>query len=1021
MKKLLYLLTALLLWGSFTLFGQEKVVSGVVTSSEDSTALPGVTVLIKGTSVATVTDAMGKYTIKAPAGGGTIAFSFIGFKTSNIEIGSQSAINVILVPDVIGVDEVVVTALGIQKKARSLTYSTQQVSGNDLNSSKDLNPLNALSGKTAGLTIGRSASGVGGSSRVLIRGVKSINSGNQPLYVVDGIPINGNTMGSTSGAYGTFDAGDVISNINSEDIESINVLKGAAAAALYGSMGQNGVILITTKKGAAGITTIEFSNSFAVEQVMKSLYPELQGKYGTGPRPKDYPEKQLALETWNIEDQTQALGSSDGKFLDKFFQQGMSNNSNLSVASGNDKSQLYVSFGNTVASGIIENNKMNKNNFLVKGSSKLTKKLSVEASASLTLQTVKDRPMGGFYHNPIADAYLWCMSDSLFDYYKDNYEKYNPKRKLSEQAYYPTGQKGSDVLVDYPYWTINRKPSEIKKYRDIYSLGLKYDISNELSLKARTSYDKTNDRYWKKYYATTQSGSLDSAGGYEVNMQNSEQIYSDAILSFNKENLTNFTINANLGASNTYETTYGYFANATSSALNMDLPNLFNLSNLVGIYPHKEFSSEVLSQAIFASATVGWKNMLFLDLTARNEWSSTVVKCDPNNFFYPSVGGTFILTELTGTNKILSFAKLRATYSEVGNALPYGTNLDAYHQNYDFIPASGYVGKYTAIPPGKPLIPERSKSIEIGGNVRLFNNAIDLDATYYKNNVENQFLIVAADASFAVPNKSINAGKVQNQGLELMLTFKTALSKDFSITSSVNLAFNENKVLSLYEGSDTMIMSTYKEVTYNIVKNDPFGDLFGSMYKRDSITNKVMWGKDGKPLTETGKIGNVQVPWTVGWSNTINYKAVSLKFLIDGKIGGDMYSKTQSNFDEAGRSKRSGDARDNGVIMFEGDTVHLSAQEWFQSRSHISENYIYDATNIRLREVSVGFDIPVGFTQGTLKKLNLSVYGRNLMFLYLTAPFDPEMSSGSSVYQQGIELFSLPSTRNFGFTLRATF
>ncbi|MBN2486884.1 MAG: SusC/RagA family TonB-linked outer membrane protein [Bacteroidales bacterium] len=1022
------LLTFLIIGFAFACLvnAQQTQVTGTVTSYQDGELLVGVSVVVKGTTTGTITDVDGKYSITVNKGD-ELSFSFIGFLTEVVTVGDQSVIDVTLVPSMEQLDEVVVTALGIVKKERGLTYSTQSVDGEELTTVKDVNMINSLSGKTAGLVIGKSSSGVGGSSRVIIRGNKSINSENQPLYVIDGVPMNNSSFGQIGGAQfgGTVDGGDAISNINPDDIESINVLKGASASALYGSMGQNGVVLITTKKGKSGISKVEISTSTSFDNAL--TMPEVQGIYGST----------VALDPTSTENDPSTWGAKNNGAISTdnlrdFFQSGLTTINSVSATNGNENNQFYLSYANTFAKGIVPTNELNKHNFLLNGNSKINNRLSVNGSANLISQTIENRPYTGFYSNPAGSAYLYGGSGDAFANSKENYQVWDPVRSIYSQVGPYKDYNTTNFILDNPYWIIHKNPNVLKRDRGIYSAGLNFKIMEGLNLMARTSYDRIDDQFEQHIFATTSGILWDDKGGYSLLKNSTSLFYADVLLTFNKDLTSDINIDATIGQSNSYSKGYALEARSVNGQNNFVTANVFSLSNFTGTFHHIEYSTETLMQSVFGTATMGYKNMLFVDVTGRQEWASTIVG---KPFFYPSIGGTFILSEVTGTGDILSFAKLRASYSEVGNALPYGVNNNRANLFYTTDNGGSPVAPQVGVPIDENgnedlLDPERSKSLELGGNIRLFNNSIDLDFTYYNNNVVNQYLMVVAPLGVHVPNYYVNAGEIRNSGVELSLGYKLAQSREFKYSTNLNFAYNNNEIISIDDDNnlEQYVITPYsstKIAEIRMVKGSQFGDLYASDFQRDANGN-VMVDSTGSPLATTDfvKVGNPNSPISLGWSNTFSYKGAYFKFLIDGKIGGEVISFTESSLDQYGRSQRSADARDAGKVEFEGNTVASGqdqVQSWFRGVSAIGSNYVYSATNFRVREIAFGYDFRLTQPDVKIKSINLALFARNLFFLYNEAPFDPEISAGTATGLQGIEGLNIPATRSFGFSVKATF
>ncbi|NJO90624.1 MAG: TonB-dependent receptor [Chloroflexia bacterium] len=705
----------------------------------------------------------------------------------------------------------------------------------------------------------------------------------------------------------------------------------------------------------------------------------------------------------------------------------------MSLSSGNEKNQFYLSYANTSGRGIVEKNTLQKNNIYLKANSKLYENVSVEGSANFIVQKVDNRPYTGFESNPALEAYLYPGSKSAFGALKDNYQVWNQDRQINVQNYPYSGYNSGSYILDNPYWTINKNPNFLKRFRSVFTGSLKWDITKTLNFQTRLSYDKVDDQFEQHVYATSSPIVYDQAGEYYAVRNTNSQMYADFMLSFNKNDLGNFSLSAVLGNSNNYYDGYTQLINTLNlpTSDNFRAVNVFSLTNLQGKFDHIETSVRTLNQSIFGTATLGYNDMLFFDVTARNEWSSTIAD---ESFFYPSVGGTLILSKLTGTNDFFSFMKLRATYSEVGNALPYGVNVLG--SRIPWTGANGIINN-----PLNGLVmredgsfielkPERSKSFEIGTNVKLLSSNVDLDVTYYSNTVENQYFPVAAPLGAYVPNYYVNAGEVKNTGIEATLSFKLA-SGDFKYATAFNFAHNKSEIVSVSEEGDieSYTLTQYantKIAEIRMVKGGEFGDIYAPTFARNDDGSIQTNADNGAPVAtgEYIKVGNPNSPVTLGWSNTFNYKGLSFNFLIDGRIGGDIISLTESNLDALGRSQRTADARDAGSVVFEGQTVaagNAAIQAWYQGLAGIGSNYVYSATNFRVREISLGYNIPVDFSNGIFKNLYVSVYGKNLFFLYKDAPFDPEVSAATSTGLQGIEAFSLPSTRSFGFSLKANF
>ncbi|GAA5042720.1 SusC/RagA family TonB-linked outer membrane protein [Marivirga lumbricoides] len=991
-------------------------VSGTVTDAVENTPIPGVNILVNGTDSGTTTGLNGEYTIEAPSEDAVLVFSFIGYKTQQVKVANQSTLNVALQQDVMQLGEVVVTALGIEKEERGLTYSTQQLSGDELTTVKEQNMINSLAGKTAGLNITRTSGGVGASSRVLLRGNKSISGANQPLYVIDGIPMNSNNLGSAGGLYGAVDNGDAIANLNPEDIESVNVLKGASAAALYGSQAANGVILITTKNGKKGVSQVNFSSSVTFESPL--LTPDLQSEYGqTAPGE--------SLDTWGPKN-----GTASKDHVDDFFTTGSLFINSVSASSGNDAGQYYVSFARTDAKGIVPENSMDKNNFMARLKGTVFNNVTVDASANFLNQKIKNTPQPGFYNNPVLTTYTFPESTERFNYYKNNYEVYDASRNLYVQNY-PYAMINQRYISDSPYWIVNRQPNDSWRNRGIYKLAVTVPIIDGLKVMGRVNLDRVDDKYEQRLYAGSSTIAVGATGDYLTRSQTSSQLYSDVLLTFDKELSDKFDLNSTIGFSNTYNHLDSLKISSIGNNSELYVPNLFSIQNLTDGYVANEGAGETLLQAAFVTATLGYNRMLYADFTLRNEWSSTL-EVDNNDFLYPSAGLTFVLTELIGQSSFLSFAKLRGSYSEVGNALPFGVAFTAPRP----INAGTFGAPLSSPIPGSYLIPERNKSTELGAKISFFETKLNLDLTWYNNRIEDQFFSVAAPSGSNVQSLYINGGVVRNRGIEAVLGYDVLNTGGLRYTTSVNFATNNNEVLeisSLLE-DNKFIVTRYidtKLIEIRVSQGGSYGDFYGKDYVRDENGNPIVTrttdaeGNEEITVEKTADLvymGNPNPDWQMGWQNAFSYKNWNFKFLIDGKFGGEVVSQTEAYLDQIGRTQKTADARNAGGVKIGNETV--DAATYYKivggDDAPVSE-YLYDATNIRLREIALGYTLPSNLLGGAIKKLTLSAIGRNLFFFKNDAPFDPEISAGSGNQLQGLNTFLIPSTRSYGFSLNATF
>lgn len=986
----------LLVLTAFSLSAQ-KTIKGTVSSSEGE-SLIGVSIVEKGTSNGTVSDFDGNFEFNVSEGA-ILEFSYTGYAATSVTVDGRDQYDIVL-REGVNLDEVVITALGISREKKSLTYASQEVSGDELTEVKDINAINALAGKAAGVFINRNGSGVGGSTRIILRGNKSLTN-NEPLFVIDGIPINNSRQGDQENLFGGgIDSGDGISNINPEDIESMTVLKGASAAALYGSQAANGVVLITTKKGKAGAAKINFSSTLVTEQA--AYAPELQYSYGQTSDGAEFSWGAPVNATDHVED---------------FFQTGVNWINALSISGGNETMQTYFSYSNANAKGIVPTNKLNRHNFTLTETGRFYGgKLEVKGSASFINQEVENRPASGLYFNPLTGLYLFPRGLD-FNTYKDNFEVFSEERNFNLQNWIADRD-----IQQNPHWILNRNLNTQTRNRVIASVSTKLNFTDWLSLQLRGNVDQSYDEARQEIYASTQATLSDPNGRYILQKLDNNQIYADAILSLNRQ-FGEMSLNANLGTS--HRKTAFATDRFDSKDANLRFANIFSLQNI--LQPNANISQQLIQNklnAVFASASIGIQNTYYIDATVRNDWSSAL---PDESFLYYSVGGSVVLSELMGSNGI-DFAKLRASYATVGNDVEaYVSNIRT--NNHEISSVTGLVVNRVGPIPGTTLEPELSKSIEIGLDLRTFNNRLSLDLAYYKTNTTNQFIRISAPAGSGFSNYLVNAGDVQNSGLEAFLSFDIVKSGDFTWNAGLNFATNKNEILELHPALDNgeFFINDAGVNSYAMVvrTGGSFGDIYGRKFARDGSGNIVV--TDGVPQPNDGAleyVGNPNPDFMAGLNNTISYKNLSLRFLIDGRFGGEVMSITEALLDEHGVSQRSADARDAGGVSVGGQTVDAEAYYTaIGGRSGITEAYVYDATNIRLRELSLGFSLPKSFLEGMgfFNTAKISLVGRNLFFFQNEAPFDPDITFSTGVGFQGIDVFSLPSTRSFGFSLSLGF
>lgn len=999
-------------------------VKGKVTDAKGE-AIIGANVVEKGTTNGVITNLDGEFTLNTPANA-TLIISYIGYEPVTVALNGQTTLNIQMKEEALTLETVVVTAMGIKKKAASLTYSTQQVNGDELTRAKDPNMINALAGKTAGVQINKT-SNLGGSAKVSIRGARSAfaSGNNQPLYVIDGVPMLNNSTESTSTVMGgdndgvNRDAGDGISNLNPDDIESMSVLKGASAAALYGSQAANGVILITTKRGKAGMHSITFSSNLTIDQAVST--PEFQNTYGRN--------EDGGTASWG------AKGSlTDYDNVGNYFGNGVTAINSLSITTGNENVQTYFSYANTTAKGIVDSNKLQKHNLSLRETASLfNDRLKLDGSATFMTQKIKNSPAtGGYYLNPLVTLYGFPRGADMSPY-KDQFETFNSDRNMMQQNWIQKNDDGTiSEWAQNPYWLRNRVLSENRRYRALASISANLKVTDWFSLQARGNVDYVSDKFENKMHATTAPNITGKYNGKEngryVWSDNQEfQTYADLMAMFNK-NFGNFSLNAALGTS--INMSKVNLLMLDSHVASLYKPNVFTVANIVmdsKAVINQDINEKRTLQSVFATAQLGWKDMMYLDITARNDWSSTLAYTDSkkSGFFYPSIGLTWIMNKTFNLPEWISFAKIRGSWAEVGNDLPLGITNPV-----DIITAGGGVNVNDTEQRGD-LKPEISSSIEVGTEWRFFHDRFGIDFTWYKTDTKNQLLRMENPAGSTYKYRHVNAGKIRNQGFELTVDATPLMNENFRWKTAVNMSANKNEIVKLHP--DYTQFSYYDEgfnMAYQmrIKEGGKLGDIYGNAFQRDDNGKIKTDDKTGQPLGNSGNndlLGNSSPDFLLGWGNTVSYKSFSLYFLIDFRFGGDVMSLTQADLDANGVTKATGAARDRGFVEYQGQKFD-NPKTFYTSvggRNGISEYYMYDATNIRLREVSLGYSFPKLMLEKTkfIKGLDVSLVARNLFFFKKDAPFDPDAVLSVGNNNQGVDVFGMPTTRNIGFNLKFTF
>lgn len=982
--------------------GRDDMIAGRVTD-QNGVPLVGVSILVKGSARGTTTDVSGRFVLRIEPGDVLVA-SYLGYESVEVAADSRTGVEIRMQESSKALDAVVVTALGIKRSEKALSYNVQGVQGEDMNIVKDANFMNSLAGKVAGVSINASAGGVGGATRVVMRGTKSISGNNNALYVIDGVPILNVTGGSVDSEYGLA-GGEGISDINPEDIESVNVLTGPSAAALYGSAAANGVVLINTRKGSAGKPKITVSNNTTFSSPF--MMPEFQNTYGN---------KIGIYASWG-----EKLAKPSSFDPADFFNTGALVQNNVSLSTGNDRHQTYISAGTTNGTGILPNHEYSRYNFTFRSVTKLWRdRLTLDYGGSYIIQRNQNMSAQGKYFNPLTAVYTFPRGEDFSTV--QAYERFDTGRNMFLQ-YWPWGDQAMNM--QNPYWVQYRNMRTNKRDRYMLNLNAKYQVNDWLDIAGRVRIDNTVGENEKKYWASTIQLFAGENGSYFANKQHVKLFYGDVIANVDKRLGKDFTLAANVGASWSRER-----SDLVGGGGKLDIANFFTLNNIIKEYRTLEQNRKhsMLTVSAFANLELGWRSMLYLTATARNDWASSQSGTEQLSFFYPSVGLSAVVTEMVRLPRWISFLKLRGSYAEVGSPLPQYLSS----ATYQFNSSTGYYETYTRFVPDK-LYPEMTRSWEVGMDLRLWQERLTLDITYYKSNTNKQTFQIPISGSSGYSSMVVQSGCVQNKGVEAVLGVKLR-SGDFSYNASFAYTLNRNKIKSMvpyYTTLDGQVGSLNQ-----ITKSNIDGGA-ASFLLREGGTMGDLWTKnvikkdeDGNYLVNAGgkleivalsqKVGSVLPKYTLSMNNDFRYKGFRAGFQLHARVGGKVLSATQAYLDGYGVSKASAEARDNGGIPVNQGKV--DAETWYTTigTGKVYSHYIYNATNIRLQEASIGYTLPKRWFRDVCS-IDISLVGRNLWLIYCKAPFDPESASSTDTYYQGIDFFMQPSLRSYGFSVKLNF
>lgn len=1015
------LLVIMVTGASWQLSAQEqREIKGVVTDSLMQSPLPGVTVVVKGTSLGTSTDAGGRYTINAAAGD-VLEFSFIGYETQEVKVGERTTVNITLSETTAELEEVVVTALGIEREEKSLTYVTQKVDMQQLTEARELNVMNSLQGKVAGLSVSSGSGGVGAPTRVVLRGNRSISGDSQPLYVVDGVPVRGNPQ-----------------DLNPDNIASMNILKGPNAAALYGSAAQNGAIVIETKKGQAGQTTVSLNNTFMmlnpdIPVKFQNEYAQgLGGNYDKNSESSWGPRMEgQMVDHWSrnpgISSTQYALTPQPDNKRD-VFRNGHNLATNVLVNTGGENVQTAFSYTFTHAQGVLPGNDLRKHNISGRINSQFTDKLRLDSKIEYIRQDIDNRlAEDASNFNPVMQIYRMPANIRTQD--ARNFEFTN-EDGLNRQDYWnPPTTIGAN-----PYWTLNRNLNSNTRDRVLAMTALYYDFTNELTLMLRGAWDGARESSEEKLYNDTFTRAPN--GRYTVGEVNRSELNADFLLTYNKTIASDWSLNLNAGGSLKQQRNNSVSANTGPALI---IPDFFTLRNAQTLAASSTPGNNVDIHSLYAFAQITWKDGLYVDITGRNDWSSTLPS-HSRSYFYPSVGVSAILSDLiSGFPAAFSFARLRASWAQVGNdAQPYNLSRTVN------VSPGGNLGflQLNSIIPNANLRPEETVSTELGLDVSFFEGRLGLDATVYQTNTKNQLFDIALPVGSGASAAYVNGGDVQNKGLELLLSGMPVQNNNLQWEVNLNFGLNRNTVREISDERPRVSIANNFIRNFIIEQGEPYGEIYGTGWLRDE-QGRVIVGDNGMPqiTQDRTNITNFNPDWTGGISNSFSYKGFNASFLIEHRQGGGLVSFTNALLYGDGATEETLRGRDGGLVFGENlfphetavtedgspNTTEVDAETFWIGvggrNAPVGEAFVEDASYTRLRELTIGYALPASALERLpFSRLTLSLVGRNLVFLYRASDtLEPDFMPGTGPSSEGFQSFAPPTTRSFGLNLKIDF
>ena len=1061
MKRLL--LTFCMLLGVMAVAMAQRTVVGTV-SGDDGEALAGATVRVKGTNNGTVTNLDGKYSIVVKESEPVLVFSYTGYESLEIALGGSNVVDATLKSG-FQLTETVVSALGISREQKSLSYAVQQLGGEQLTQARDANIVNSLSGKIAGVNVVNSSGNVGASSRIVIRGNTSITGDNQPLFVVNGIPMDNRSQGAGNTQSGGVDFGNAIQDINPDDIESVSVLKGPNASALYGSRGANGVILITTKSGKGAKKGLGVSYTGDIGFSTPFRLPNYQNQFGQGVDFQFNYVDGTGSGLWDGVDESwgpafdaslsaadgidndgdgQTDESGEGQAYDQFtgknqpwvarpdniksiFDTGISLTNSIAITGSGENANARFSYTNFDQKGMVPNTELKRNTFNLGYGINLTKKLTMDGNIAYTATRSDNRPGIGYAGDNILQQTIWAGRQVDWEYLRANYDQRDEQGNIVNWNH---------NYQNNPFFTLYNNTKPQRRDRINGYVALNYQLTPWLKIMGRTGTDYYTDNREIRFEKET----VDYPNGQlQLQSYNFQETNSDVLLTANKYFSDAFSLTATLGAARRDSRFQGL--EQTANAL--VVPGLFNLSNADGAVNYNQFLNLIRVNSVLGNVSLGFYNFIYLDASARNDWSSTL-PAENRSYFYPAVNASIVISEKVKIPGI-DLLKIRGGYAEAGKDTEPYRLLPTYAPNTPW----GGVPSFT-IPGSRPnnaLKPERAQSIEAGIQIAALKNRVNLDVTYYNTDNIDQIIPLNVSSTSGFTSRFANAGTINNNGIEVQLGLSPVKTRDFSWDINLNWAKNRSEVKDLPDGITEITLNTNWGLRLVAREGEPYGTLVGRRVKR-APDGQIIVSASGRPIQDVDENGNnsnfvlgtITPDWTGGIRNTFTWKGLTLSALIDMRQGSDLFSMTyifgryagvleesvegRETLDQIKNGYNFGGVVDNGDGTYSPNTALQSAEAWnadFYNRRH--DRGVFDASFIKLREVTLGYDLPKKWLSGAkINSLRLSAYGRNLLLLKSNVPHvDPETAFDSSNAMQGIEFGQLPSARTMGLTVNASF